>query len=808
MSVRRDSFVLLPLIFILFAGLAADVSPSLAQEAGSTRLRVAVTGTVRDTTGAVLPGTTIEAVVDGKTVETVKTGLDGRYRIDVPSGVLVQLRARRDGFGDQTVELQTASTEAVRDIVLGIGAISDTVVVTPSRTAESRAAATESIAVLDANEIHALGSSQLGDAVRWIPGVHVEATGREGALASLFARGGESDYNLVLVDGVRVNNNGGQFDFSRVSGGEIDRVEVVRGAQSALYGSDAIGSVVQVFTRRAGASDRPELSGSIEGGSFNTWRGDLRVLGGASGRVDYHAGVSYRGSDGAFSDILPEKDRFDQTAFDGTVGVVLGGDAALRTGLRYSDARGRTVGRFAYGPGDTGTVANTEDLSWHLDFSQILTPRVNHAATVAYFRTDLLSDDRIGDPPFNVYTVLTGTPGAIFPSSPRLVRLVGQATFNALVANPQSLGSGEFLARTSFGVFDFPGAFESQLRRPAVRYQADFRWMEDQVLNAGYEYERESDPLNDFDSDNNAYFVQQQFKAHDRWFAAVGARINDNSRYGTDVSPKLSVGGYLLPFRPGPVSSVKVFSNFGKGIKNPSFSDLFPSSFSDGNPDLRPERARTADVGAELTFDSQRWVGRLTYFDNNYSDQVAFRSTSPFFAPDGLPDFLNIDGSEAHGWELEGGLQRPIAGGLTAIAGYAFVDTQVVAFISTSEQFQPGQPLLRRPKHAGTFRMSYVRGLASINFNLRYVGQRHDASFLGLSAVPSPQFPTGRSVDITVNPGYTVVGLGGDVRVHDALTLFVRIDNLTNETYESALGYPGLPRAAVFGGRFSIGARP
>jgi outer membrane receptor protein involved in Fe transport len=103
--------------------------------------------------------------------------------------------------------------------------------------------------------------------------------------------------------------------------------------------------------------------------------------------------------------------------------------------------------------------------------------------------------------------------------------------------------------------------------------------------------------------------------------------------------------------------------------------------------------------------------------------------------------------------------------------------------------------------------VTYVRKLVSANVDLRAVGQRHDAAFLGLMAVPSPQFPTGRAVDITVNPGYVILGLGAEVRVHEALTLFARVDNLTDETYESVLGYPGLPRTARLGGRFRIGTR-
>ena len=151
-------------------------------------------------------------------------------------------------------------------------------------------------------------------------------------------------------------------------------------------------------------------------------------------------------------------------------------------------------------------------------------------------------------------------------------------------------------------------------------------------------------------------------------------------------------------------------------------------------------------------------------------------------------------------------LQRPIAG-FTASAGYAFVDTRVVAFVSTSEQFQPGQPLLRRPKHSAMLRASYSRGRATVNFNMRYVGQRHDAAFLGLSAVVSPQFPTGRSVDITVNPAYTVSWLGGEVRREPRGRRLPADRQPAGAVYESVLGYPALPRSVVAGVRFNVGAR-
>ena len=752
---------------------------ALLTHAVAAQAPVTLMGTVTDRSGGVLAGATV-AASGGDRLVTTMTEPDGRYRLDLPSEGSYRVTVRRESFATRSEDV-TVLAGATRDFQLAIAPLDDTVVVTASGTPERRAAITDSLMVFTAEDIQRSGASSLADVVQQIPGLHVEANGRQGALTLLFARGGESDYNHVLVDGVRVNISGGQFDFSRLSAGEIDRVEVVRGAQSALYGSDAIGSVVQIFTKRGQPTDAPQLSGSFEGGSFGTARGDAWLLGGAGQRLDYHFGLAYRGTDGAFSDDLSEPDRFDHSSLNGGLGVVLGNQATLRTGVRYSDARGRAVGQIAYGPGNTGTRQDTEDLSWNLRFDHTPSATVHHAATVSYFRWDRLSANLVADPPYNVHAILAGQPGARFPDSPRLVQLLDDRSFGNLVADPSSLPAGQFLATTPFGVGDFPGTFESAFRRPSVQYQVDVTWLDEQIFSAGYKYERESDPLQDFRVDDHAYFAQQRFAFADRWSVTLGGRIDDHSHYGTEFSPKLSAGGYPVPFRSGPLSSLKVFTSLGKGIKNPVFGELFGSAFVDGNPDLRPERARTVDAGVEVTLDNQRWLSRVTYFDNAYTDQVAFQF-SPGFAGDGIPDFLNIAGSDARGVELEANLQRPVAG-LTAHASYALVETEVVSTVSPSDQFQPGQPLLRRPRHSGALQLTYTRGRASVHAHVS----------------------DGRPVEITVNPGYTVIGLGGQVRLDDDFTVFARIDNLADTAYESALGYPGLPRAVVLGGRFTLG---
>ena len=758
-----------------------------------------VTGVVTDSSGGVLPGASIAALRGLRVVAGTSTGEDGGYRLDLPSEGAYLVTAHLDGFSAGETEV-TAAGAATADFRLDIAPLRDSIIVTASRTAEGRASVMESHAVVTAEEIQTLGSSSVADVLRHVPGLSIEATGREGSQSSLFSRGGESDYNHVLIDGVRVNANGGYYDFGRVSASEIERVEVVRGAQSALYGSDAMGSVIQIFTKRGAPDSGPGLSGSVEGGSFGTSRGDLRLLGGARRRLDYQLGVTYRGTDGAFADRLAEPDRFDQATVDANVGAILGDGTRLRTGVRYSDARANSVGPIVYAAGDTGTSYDTDDLTWHVDLDQRLSSRVDHAATVSYFRSGRQSADAVQDPRQLVHAILAGEPGALYPAGTRLVRLLDQGEFDALAADPSRLPGGQFLARSGlFSGYDYPFTFETQFRRPSVRYQLNATWMDSQVLSAGYDYYRETNALEELQRvETHSYFVQQQLNLADAWFVTGGARIDDNAHYGTAVNPKLSAGGYPLPFRSGAVSSVRVSANVGRGIKNPSFSQLYGSQWVDGDLSLQPEQAVSVDAGAEITFDDQRWLARVTWFANDYADQIAY-APSLGFGGDGVADYVNIDGSRASGLELEAGLERPL-GGLTASAWYALVDTEVVTNVSTSEQFQPGQPLLRRPRHSGGARADYTRGRGSLHLNVRVTGDRHDSAFLGLQRLSD-----GRPVDITVNPGYVLLGLGGQFRVRNDFTLFLRIENLTDEAYEGALGYPGLPRAVMAGGRFELG---
>ena len=766
-----------------------------AQPAAALVLRGAVT----DSSGGAIAGATIEVRTRQGVLQTM-TDPGGGYELTAPTGA-VEIVVTKEGFQPEIAHLRLADGTHVHDVRLQIGAVTDTAVVTATLVETATSQLAGSVTTFDAEAIRARGARSLAEVLQQTPGVQIEATGREGALTSLFARGGDSDYNLVLVDGVRVTLPGGRFDFGRVDTSQIDRVEIVRGSQSALYGSDAIGAVVQVFTRRSSENDPPNVQGSIEGGSFGAMRVTSGVSTGVKGRANVHVGGAYRETDGAFADLLPEQDRFDQSSFDTSGGVRVGRGVTTRASLRYDKAHGRSVGQIAYRLFDTGTYYDTRDVSVDLRLAHDVSPSFRHQIAVGIFDYNNSTGDRAVDGPWSVYAVMAGTPGALFPDSTRLIRLVNRAEFDTL--RTQTLPTGQFLA-SRINIADFASATRMDSERRSFRYQGDWNQAADATLTGGYDYEHEDDPNNvSFGRHNHALFVQQQWRAMGRLFVSGGARLDHNSRYGDQLSPKLSVSGFIVPFRQAALSSFKLQTNIGRGIKNPVFAELFGGATVDGNPALEPERATTFDAGAEVSLASQRFAGVVTYFANRYRDQVAFRSSGP--GRDGIPDYLNIEGSNADGLEVEARLQRPLLG-FTASAFYTLVDTKVTATISTSEQFQPGQPLLRRPKHSGSVFVSWQRGPGTVSAGLRVVGQRHDSSFLSLATLATPQSPS-RVVDIRVNPGYHAITLTGEYRVRTSVGIFARIENLTDERYESALGFPGLPRSAAAGLRVDFRRR-
>src|SRR5271163_3126605 len=195
-----------------------------------------------------------------------------------------EIKVLAPGFASENQDVP-ANSNAIT-IQLHLATASETVVVTGTRTPVPAEEAGADVATLSGEQIQTMNPVAADDALRFLPGAVVNTAGQRGGLSSLFVRGGNSNYNKVIVDGVSVTEPGGTIDFGTLSLAEAGRLEFLRGSQSTLYGSDAISSVVQVFTR-TGSTPVPELNFGADAGNYGTESG-YASLAGSRGRFDYN----------------------------------------------------------------------------------------------------------------------------------------------------------------------------------------------------------------------------------------------------------------------------------------------------------------------------------------------------------------------------------------------------------------------------------------------------------------------------------------------------------------------------------------
>src|SRR5262249_34179608 len=228
------------------------------------------------------------------------------------------------------------------DFFMRISAVTESIVVSAAQVDLPLSRTADSVTVVTAADLRARQVETVADALRFVPGLNVVRSGGRGAITSLFPRGGGSDYTLVMTDGIRENAFGGGFDFGHLAGGDVERIEIERGPESALFGSNAIGAVVQVVTRRGG---RPRANGLLEGGSQGTMRAVAQSAG-SRGPWSWGAGVERTRSDG-FTGVAPatgervSNDDDQLTHGSGTIEWQKpGGPEALFTGNISRDERG------------------------------------------------------------------------------------------------------------------------------------------------------------------------------------------------------------------------------------------------------------------------------------------------------------------------------------------------------------------------------------------------------------------------------------------------------------------------------------
>ncbi len=594
------------------------------------------------------------------------------------------------------------------------------IVVTASGFEQPRDEVGQAVTVIDSERLEREQSVRISDILRTVPSVAVAQSGGAGGQTSVFIRGGESSQSLVLIDGVRINDPSSPnavFDFGTLLTGNIDRVEVLRGPNSVIWGSQAIGGVVNI--RNAEPTDGLTIRTRSEYGYRDTRLSQTNISG-RFGPVSASFGAGSFRSDG-ISALLnnTERDGYRSISANGKLLVDLTGAISLDLRGYYTRGKLQFDDAFAFGP-ITDPRSRTEQFVAYAGLNAALLDG-RWRNRLSYSRTDI---DR------------TGTDTAV---------------------------------PVSFNVNQFGGVIDR------LEYHASFDVTDAVTLVYGLEHERTK--ASSFFPANGPGAVPDRAKTRvTSGFGQLivkpitgltltgGVRHDDYSQYGG-----VTTFGANFAYSPNDGATV-LRGTYAEGFRAPTLTEaLLPF----GNTALKPETARSFDLGVEQTFLEGAATASATYFNKKSNDTIVFSFVS--FASE------NIARTRAKGVEL--GLALRPSPTLTVDAQYSFVDAE-----DRSPGVSFGAQLARRPKDSASMAINWQAPFGlSLGSTVTLTGDSRD----GLPNIFSP------------NParldGFVLVGLRASYAVTSNMELYGRVDNLLDEVYQTVGGYGTFGRNAYIG---------
>jgi vitamin B12 transporter len=706
---------------------------------------------VIDPQDAAVAGAQVQLLKLGKPVTVQNTSAEGLviFRENASSSYRVHVLA--PGFAEETADL--SSTSDAITVKLRVATAAETVVVTATRTPVTSQTAGAEVSSLSSGQLEVMQSIAADDAIRFLPGAVVNTAGQRGGISSLFVRGGESTYNKVIVDGVAVDNPGETFDFGTLPLTQADRIEFVRGAQSTLYGSDAMTSVIQVWTR-TGSTNIPELRFGADGGNFGTANG-YASLAGAHNRFDYNFfgsqfNTNGQGVNNANSDSLQ----------GANVGAAITDQIGLRVRVRHSNS-------YTGVPGE-----------WNFNGDPLLQPNPNEWS----HQNNLLGSVEL----------------AVAEPSGWQHRFTGfDYLYRYTDVNTNNIPGNYY--------DDFPAHEYDHINRVGFEYQGDYSERTWAHSTFGYRIENENGTIGDLlyppstsgQRLTQEAYLQQQFTLG-RLSVIAGGRFVHNSEYGNSGLPRVALT--LLALRGGEIfSGTRLRFSYATGFMEPALYETFASlPYYAPNPGLLPVRTRAFEAGLQQAFLRGRWSLNATYFNNLFHDQIEYGlNTEPYAGnpPGTLGQFFNVQQSFAQGAEFQ--IEGRIWKKLSLNTAYTYTSTEILQnplCTPTNPCFYPyapGDPLLRRPKHSATTLLSYLGTRWGANLGGSFVGRRPDSDFDGFN--------------IDHAAGYARIDLGGWYSINSRVTAYVNVQNALNDHYNEVVGYPALTANFRAGMRFRIG---
>jgi outer membrane cobalamin receptor len=726
----------------------------LCTGASATDLKIKVV----DPQGAAVSGAQVLLLNAGRgtVLATQTTSADGVAAITTGIGPQYRVKILAPGFAEETIDLQL---QAEFTVTLRLATASETVVVSATRTPVPEGAAGADVDSLNGEQLTTMQPIAADDAVRFLPGAVVNTAGQRGGLSSLFVRGGESNYNKVIVDGVTVNEPGGTFDFGTLSLAQTDRMEFVRGAQSTLYGSDAITSVVQVWTRE-GSTHVPELRFGADAGNLGTESGHAS-LAGARGRFDYNAFGHQINSEGS-----GVNETYSDSLYGANVGARLNNSISLRARFRHGNSHTGIPGEWSFNGYDPLVPANGP--------TEPPVPLQPNPTEWSQLNNLLGSVELAVNRPSGWQHRFTG--------------------FDYLYRYNELDLNGDPQRTDPFGdPIDFPSHEVDHINRAGFEYQGDYSEAAWAHTTFGYRVENENGFVGDVNFSqthgqrlNNDVYLQQLVTIG-RLTAIAGGRFVHNSAYGNTGVPRIALGWQAL--RGGAIfSGTRLRFSYATGFKEPRLEETFAGPpYTQPNLGLKPERSRSFEAGVLQAFDRGRFALNATYFNNLFHDQINYVTVNPVTF---VGEYVNVNKAFAQGAEIT--LEAKIRPRLLLNTAYTYTSSQYLDNPAPFDAvYNPGQPLLRRPKHSATLLLSYLGTRWGANLGGSFVGRRADSDFYGFG------------VDHAA--GYVRADVGGWFAMNSRITVYANVVNALDGKYNEVVGYPALPVNFRAGMRFRVG---
>jgi len=557
----------------------------------------------------------------------------------------------------------------------GLPPLQHEVVVTATRIETPAREIASSVTVITGSDLEKTKKPMVLEALQGVMGLAVIQNGGLGSASSVFLRGANSEHILILLDGVEVNdpmNPSRSYDLAHLSVDNVEQIEILRGPQSTLYGSDALGGVINILTKKG--QGKPRLTLSTQGGAYKTLSSALEFSG-SSGTLNYSLGLSRLSTEGISAAGAAyagnkEKDGYKNLSLSGRIGLNLKKNIEADFIIRSVAARSE-IDNFGGPWGDDPN--STQNYSSFLLRGQVrglfVQNRWEQKLGISYVRSSREHDNPVDE--FHPYDAEKG----MFKSD--LMKLDWQN--NIFIREDNTLTFGADISReegeSEYTSFSILGPYES--------------------------------PFPSKKADKEGIYIQDQIRVAGRFFATLGARLDHHSRAGTALTYRLAPAYFLER------TQTKFKATIGTGFKAPSLYQLYaPGTFWGpiGNVELKPEESRGWDIGVEQYFLKGTVLAGISYFRDDFRNLVDF---------DFSRGYINVGRARTRGVELYG--EARVGDNLQCRASYTSLE---------AKDLDDGTDLLRRPRDKFTARIDGVflkKWAASLS--AAYTGQRADKDF-------------------------------------------------------------------------------